>query len=115
MRENSAELVVISPQLPEHSVKLIQRHKLDYKILHDNRLTVSDSFGLTYELPNELTSVYAQFGINVPDSNGTDSWKVPMPARYIVSSTGEVRYADINADYTVRPEPEETLDKVRQL
>jgi len=38
-----------------------------------------------------------------------------MPARYIVDQKGIIRSADINADYTVRPEPSETLERLRNL
>jgi len=38
-----------------------------------------------------------------------------MPARYIVDTGGTIRYARVNADYTVRPEPSETLEALRGL
>ena len=38
-----------------------------------------------------------------------------MPARLIVDRDGVIRYADINPDYTVRPEPEETLEALKAL
>lgn len=38
-----------------------------------------------------------------------------MPARLIVDRDGIIRYADINPDYTVRPEPEETLEALKAL
>ena len=38
-----------------------------------------------------------------------------MPARLVVDSGGIVRAADIDADYTRRPEPEKTLADVKAL
>ena len=38
-----------------------------------------------------------------------------MPARYIVDKDGVIRYTRVNADYTVRPEPSETLEALRAL
>jgi hypothetical protein len=38
-----------------------------------------------------------------------------MPARYIVGQDGIVFDAEVNPDYTVRPEPDETLDKLQRL
>jgi hypothetical protein len=38
-----------------------------------------------------------------------------MPARYVVDQDGRIRAADVNPDYTVRPEPEDTAAIVRGL
>ena len=38
-----------------------------------------------------------------------------MPARLVIDRQGIVRAADIDPDYTVRPEPTKTLEDVRRL
>jgi alkyl hydroperoxide reductase subunit AhpC len=38
-----------------------------------------------------------------------------MPARLVIDPNGVVRHTAINADYTVRPEPEETLEVLKAL
>ena len=38
-----------------------------------------------------------------------------LPARYIIDREGIVRYAEINVDYTVRPEPESTIAALNEL
>ncbi len=38
-----------------------------------------------------------------------------LPARYVVDQQGIIRAADVNADYTIRPEPSETLKSLEAL
>ena len=38
-----------------------------------------------------------------------------MPARYVIDTGGQIRAADVNADYTHRPEPEETVNAVKAI
>jgi hypothetical protein len=38
-----------------------------------------------------------------------------MPARYLIDKDGIIRVADVNADYTIRSEPSETLRELRTL
>jgi peroxiredoxin len=38
-----------------------------------------------------------------------------MPGRFIIDRSGIIRYAEVNPDYTVRPEPEETLSVLEKL
>ena len=47
--------------------------------------------------------------------NGNRDWTLPMPARYVVASDGTVVYAEVNPDYTVRPDPSELIPTLKQL
>jgi hypothetical protein len=38
-----------------------------------------------------------------------------MPPRYVIDQEGIMRAADVNADYTIRPEPFETVRIVKEL
>ena len=51
----------------------------------------------------------------MPACSGQDEWVLPMPARIVVDKNGIVRAADIDADYTVRPEATKTLADLRAL
>jgi len=62
-----------------------------------------------------MRAIYERFGIDLPGSNGEASYSLPLPARYVVGPTGTIRYARVNADYTRRPEPDETLEALRGI
>ena len=47
--------------------------------------------------------------------NGDSSWELPVPARYVIDRRNVIRSADLNYDYTFRPEPAETLAVLRNL
>jgi hypothetical protein len=38
-----------------------------------------------------------------------------MPSRYVINRNGVIAYAEINPDYTRRPDPEELLPVIRRL
>jgi len=42
-------------------------------------------------------------------------YRLPIPARYVIDKGGIIRAADVNADYTIRSEPSETLKQLRTL
>ena len=102
-------LVAIAPQAREYNEATKTEMKLGIDILSDPGNAVAHSYGIRQTFPEELSALYQQFGIDVPKFNGDDSWTLPMPARYIIDQSGNVCYARVNADYTIRPEPEETL------
>ena len=115
IRALGGDLVVICPQLPEHSAKMQEEHHFDFPILFDENLGLSDDLRLTHEFPDDLKVVYKNLGADLPAINGTEKWLLPMPARYLVDSTGLIRDSAINPDYTKRPEPRETVALLRLI
>ncbi len=92
-----------------------QRHKLAFDLLSDPRNRSASEFGLTFKLPQDLRQVYEKFGIDLKKYNGDESWTLPLPARFVIDSSGTVRAADFDPDYTTRPEPAETVRVLEAL
>ncbi len=112
-RTAGASLVAISPQTPVNSRKSARENKLDFPILSDPRNKVAAAFGLRFELPDYLVELYKNLKNDLPNFNGDDSWTLPMPARYVIGQDRVIRYADVNPDYTRRPEPADMLPVLR--
>lgn len=115
VRELGAELVVFSGETREVSAALAKRLNLTFPIFVDGALTVAKSFGLAFTLPDDLRALYQSFGIDLPKNTGHPEWALPMPARYVVDRTGIIRSAEVDPDYTVRPEPADTLARLRSI
>lgn len=94
---------------------MTERHKLKFDLLSDPGNAYTSRLGLTFEVPDDLQEVYLSLGIDLPKHNGEDSWTLPMPARYIIDSEGVIRAADVDPDYTRRPEPEKTIADLKTL
>ncbi|WP_240700291.1 peroxiredoxin-like family protein [Sphingomonas gei] len=110
-----ASLVAISPQTPANSRKSQRDNKLGFPILSDARASVADDFGLRFALPDDLIEVYQQFGNDLPKINDDPAWVLPMPARYVIGTDGVIAYAEVNPDYTRRPDPTELLPVLDSL
>ncbi len=110
-----ATLVAITPQLAEHNQALVTKRGLTFELLSDPGNGVASAFRLTFRLPDDLETVYRAFKIALPAYNGDDSWTLPMPARYVIDTSGQIRAAEVNADYTRRPEPEETVNAAKAI
>jgi len=110
-----AKLVAISPQLAEFSRELIDQKHLSFDLLSDPGNKVAKTYGLVYAFPEDLKKLYLNFGIDVAKHNGDDSWTLPMPARFIIDRNSVIRYAEVDPDYTVRPEPRHTIEALKSL
>ena len=77
-----------------------------FPILSDNGGDVGAAFGLRWVVPEEMREVHRNLGGPLPTFNGENSWTLPMPARYVIGRDGVIAYAEVNPDYTKRPEPD---------
>jgi peroxiredoxin len=108
-QELGASLVAISPQNPVNSRKSVRQNNVGFPILSDARNDVAAAFGLKFALPDYLVDLYKMLKNDLPAFNGDPSWTLPMPARFVIARDGEIAYAEVNPDYTRRPEPEDML------
>src|SRR5262252_2314562 len=60
-------------------------------------------------------SIYRTFGIDLARGNGDGTWRLPIPARFVIDRHGVIRAPDADPDYTRRPEPSQTVEMLRRL
>ena len=108
-------LVVISPEIPSRTADMAGKMKLTLPILWDSGNKVAEAFGLAFTLPDDLKAVYLGFGNDLAQRNGDPSWRLPVPARFVIDAQGIVRQVQADPDYRYRPEPETTLAVLRTL
>jgi len=104
-----AQLVAISPELPDDSLDIIGRHSLKYEVLSDFNNELAKKAGLVFSLSEEMKSLYKGFGIDLVKPQGNKSYELPVPATYVVDESGSIILSYVNIDYTDRLEPEEVL------
>jgi peroxiredoxin len=109
LRERGALVVGISPQTQRQSDFTASQHSIPFPILTDAGCAVAGQFGLLWTLPDYLRRYYLGILLNIPFINGEPSWKLPLPATYVLGPGGQVLYAQAHADFRVRPEPEDVL------
>ena len=115
IKAQGAELVAISPESLEAAGDTVSKQKLGYHVLSDQHGAVAKEFGLMFKLPNDLISVYKDFGIHLDETNSTKKWELPLAATYIVDQKGVIRYAFVEADYKLRAETTEIVEELKKL
>jgi peroxiredoxin len=109
LRERGALMVAIGPQTEKQNDFMADQHRLPFPVLSDPACALAEEFGLAYTVPEYLREYYLSILINIPFVNGESSWKLPLPATYVLDRAGRVLFAEAHADFRVRPEPEEAL------
>jgi peroxiredoxin len=109
LREAGALLVAIGPQTARQSDFMVAQHGLPFPVLSDPGCALAEQFGLAFSIPDYQRDYYRSILVNIPFVNGDQSWRLPIPATYVLSPAGRVVLAEAHADFRVRPEPEEAF------
>ncbi len=106
---------MISPQVARTTRETDELPPLTYEVLRDFGNRVAEQYGLVFTLPPALQEIYATFGIDLAKGNGDGTWRLPIPARFVIDRDGIIRAVDADPDYTRRPEPAKTVEVLRRL
>jgi peroxiredoxin len=110
-----ASLIAVSMQNAANSRKSSRENHLGFRILVDTGGHVANEFGLRYTLSAALIELNKTLGTDLEAINGESSGSLPMPGRYVIGQDGIVAYAEVNPDYTRRPDPSDLLPILDRL
>jgi peroxiredoxin len=114
LQSAGASFVAISPQTVHQCSLMADQHKLRFPLLRDAQSNTARQFGLAYRVPEYQQEIYRRVFVNLPFVNGDNSWELPIPATYVLTGDGIVRYSSVNEDYTERPEPDDIVGFLAQ-
>lgn len=123
VRRLGALLVAISPQTPRQNDFTVQQHGLPFPVLSDTGAAVAEKFGIAYIVPPSQRRYYQSILVNIPFANAglnyhtatEKSWRLPLPATFVVRRDGTLAFSEAHADFRVRPEPAAVLAALIQL
>jgi peroxiredoxin len=123
LRERGALFVAISPQTTRQNNFTLQQHGLNYPLLSDSGATIAEKFGIAYTIPPEHRRYFQSILINIPFNNAglsyhnatEASWRLPLPAVFVINRANTIIFAEAHADSRVRPEPADVFAALDQL
>ena len=123
LRRNGAIFISISPQTSRQNNFTLQQHGLRYPLLSDPGAVIAEKFGIAYTIPEPHRRYYRSILINIPFNNAglsyhnatEASWRLPLPAVFVIDQTNTITFAEAHADFRVRPEPTDVFAALNQL
>ena len=117
LRERGALLVAISPQTTRQNNFTLQQHRIPFPLLSDPGALVAEAFGIAYTVPPDHRRYFQSILINIPFNNtglsyhnATEaSWRLPVPAVFVIDRNNTILFSEGHADSRVRPEPADIL------
>jgi len=109
LSRRGVRLVAISPQSPDGSLTMREKHELEFAVLSDPGNTLAKAAGILTEPSAEVREAQLGLGLDLTAANADGTAGIPMPTTAIVDAALTIRWIDVHPDYTTRSEPEQIL------
>ena len=113
-KAEGANLLALTPELPDKSISTSEKHGLQFEVLSDVGNKVAREYGIVFKLTDGVASSY-QKAFDLHSTNGDESDELPLAATYVIDTDGTIRYAFLDADYRNRAEPAAILEALKKL
>ena len=108
-KEKNATLVAISPQSPDNSLTVIEKHHLTFEVLTDKDNVFAKQLGIVFELQDFVLPYYHALGIDLSSFNKNADNSLPIPAVFVVNESSKIIYKFADANYMNRIDIDELL------
>jgi peroxiredoxin len=115
LTERGVRLLAISPQGPDGSLSMQEKHDLAFIVLSDPGNSIARDLGILTRPSDEARAAQLELGLDLTAVNADGTIGVPMPTVAILDAGHVLRWIDVHADYSTRTEPAQVLSALDQL
>ena len=107
------QIVAITPERQRFTTDLKSDALAPFPILTDLDNAYALSLNLAFSLTEEMKTLLANFGLDLPSYQGNEAWMLPIPATFVVGTKGEITARFVDPDYRRRMPIENLLEALR--
>lgn len=109
------QLVAISAETQKYTREIKREAKAHFPFLTDVDNGYALALNLAIWVPDEMSSLIAAAGWDVPCYQGAEAWILPVPSVFLVDQQGVVWFRHVDPDYRRRLEPATLKNAVTEL
>ncbi len=96
-------VIGVTPETGENINKTIDKTHASFSIIQDKNYTIMKAYQVNYVVDGAMLAKLKNYGVDLEKNNGNTDHVLPVPATYIIDSSGKIIYAHVDKDYTKRP------------
>jgi peroxiredoxin len=115
LERRGVQLVAVSPQRPDGSLTMQEKHGLRFPVLSDPGSTLGRAAAIMTRPAEEALAAQVKLGLDLEAVNADGTPAIPMPTTLILDRDRTVQWVDVHPNYSTRSEPEQILAAVDAL
>ncbi len=102
-------LIAVSPQRPDGSLTMQQKHDLAFAVLSDPGNVLARVMGIVTAPSPEARAAQIRLGLDLTAVNADGTAALPWPTTAILDADRTLRWIDVHPDYSTRSEASEII------
>jgi peroxiredoxin len=116
LKAKGASLLAVSPQAPDRALAVAEKAGLAFDVLSDIHQEVITAYKLQFTTPADLQDVITHvFQTDLRVHTADESWRLPVPATFVIDRAAVIRAAHVSADFRTRLEPAAILGALEEM
>jgi len=115
LHDAGGDLLAVSPQPCIGCNQTAERDLLAFSVLSDQGCKVADSYRTAFDMPESVRPLYARLGHDLPRINGTGTWRLPLPASFVIGPDRRIALAHAEIASWRRLDSGDAIAAVRKL
>ncbi len=104
LSDREVGLIAVSPQRPDGSLTMKQKHDLAFAVLSDPGNVLAHVMGIVTAPSSEVRTAQLQLGLDLRAANADGTTSLPWPTTAILDGRRALRWIDVHPDYSTRSE-----------
>lgn len=110
-----ATIVALSPHTAQRSLSPTGRRPPSFVVSQDRGGRIARQYRIAFTVPRPYRDAYLALGLPGDASNGARLWRLPIPATYVIDTSGLIVLSYLDPDHTTRLDPAEIVAALRRL
>ena len=111
-----AQLIAISPQVPDGSLSKNEIDEMDFIVLSDQDAEIGSQYGIAWKVPEFIAEhMRVDRGLDLESINNGNGTILPIPATFIIGKNGIISWRFVDVDYRTRSEPEDIIKALKNF
>lgn len=109
LSDRAVRLIAVSPQGPDGSLTMQQKHDLAFAVLSDPGNVLAQAMGIVTTPSSEARAAQLRLGLDLTAVNADGTTGLPWPTTAILDAGLTLRWIDVHPDYSTRTEANDII------
>ena len=96
------QIIALSTDHPGRLGPAIEKQKLEYLLLSDNKMDAARTFGVAYKVDDQTFERYKSHNLDLEKASRETHHLLPVPSVFIIGTDSIIKFEYVNPNYTVR-------------
>lgn len=114
LKNNNTEVVFITPETSKFSHTVASQNNYPFPVIYDKDYEIMKSFDVDYQVNEVHYSGLRLFGHDIEKTNGNKDHILPVPATFLINTSGKISYVHFDPDYKKRSNIDDLISMIKK-